>query len=90
MSKQVSDALRLCVITVAAGFALGGIYMITKEPIAAQEIKAQQEAYRAVLGAAEEFEELAGEEYTKEKIGLSEEILMEIEDKKGFKDYKSC
>lgn len=69
MSKQVSDALRLCVITVAAGFALGGIYMITKEPIAAQEIKVQQEAYRAVLGAADGFEELAGEEYTKEKIG---------------------
>ncbi len=30
------------------------------------------------------------EKYTTEKIGLSEEILMEIEGKKGFRDYKSC
>ena len=29
------------------------------------------------------------EKYTKEKIGLKEEILMEIEDKKGLKNYKS-
>lgn len=69
MSKQVSDAMRLFVITVAAGAALGGIYMMTKEPIAAQELKAQQDAYRMVLGAADDFDELEGEEYTKEKIG---------------------
>lgn len=61
--------MRLFVITVVAGAALGGIYMMTKEPIAAQELKAQQDAYRAVLGAADDFEELEGEEYTQEKIG---------------------
>ena len=63
MSKQVSDALRLFVITIIAGCALGGIYMVTKEPIAAQELKAQQEAYRAVLPEADDFELIEGEEY---------------------------
>lgn len=69
MSKQVNDALRLFIITIIAGFALGGIYMVTKEPIAAQELKAQQEAYRAVLPDAGDFEELEGEQYVPEKIG---------------------
>ena len=69
MSKQVNDALRLFIITIIAGFALGGIYMVTKEPIAAQELKAQQEAYRAVLPDAGDFEELEGDQYVPEKIG---------------------
>ena len=69
MSKQVNDALRLFIITIIAGFALGGIYMVTKEPIAAQELKVQQEAYRAVLPDAGDFEELEGEQYVPEKIG---------------------
>ena len=69
MSKQVNDALRLFIITIIAGFALGGIYMVTKETIAAQELKAQQEAYRAVLPDAGDFEELEGEQYVPEKIG---------------------
>lgn len=69
MSKQVNDAMRLFIITIAAGFALGGIYMITKEPIAAQELKAQQEAYKAVLGEADEFQELKASEYAPDAIG---------------------
>ncbi len=68
MNKQVSDALRLFIITIAAGFALGGIYMITKEPIAAQEFKAQQEAYRAVLPEADDFQEIEGAQFDKEHI----------------------
>ena len=69
MSKQVNDAMRLFVITIVAVAALGGIYMATKEPIAAQEIKTQQAAYRAVLGEADDFEELKGDEFTAENIG---------------------
>lgn len=69
MSKQVNDALRLFIITIIAGFALGGIYMVTKEPIAAQELKAQQDAYRAVLGSADDFQELDAPDYAPEYIG---------------------
>lgn len=68
MNKQVSDALRLFIITIVAGFALGGIYMITKEPIAAQEFKAQQEAYKAVLPEADDFQDIEGEMYDKDHI----------------------
>ena len=83
MNKQVSEALRLFIITIIAGFALGGIYMITKEPIAAQELKTQQEAYRAVLGEAEDFEELEGEEFTKENISETFKELL-TNDPEGY------
>ena len=68
MSKQVNDAMRLFVITIIAGCALGGIYMVTKEPIAAQNLKMQQDAYKAVLSEAEIFEELEGDRFSKENI----------------------
>ena len=77
MSKQVGDALRLFVITIIAGCALGGIYMVTKEPIAAQNLKIQQDAYKAVLPEAKEFELIDGEEYKEENIaGTFKEFLV--------------
>ena len=60
--------MRLFVITIIAGCALGGIYMVTKEPIAAQNLKIQQEAYKAVLPEAEKFEELEGDKFAEENI----------------------
>lgn len=58
MSKAgfMKDALILCAITLIAGFALGGVYQITKEPIAQAVIAANNKAYRAVFPEAESFE----------------------------------
>lgn len=60
MNALVKDCLKLVVITLVAGFILGGIYGITKEPIAQQEEKAKQEAYQAVFPEASEFTDVEG------------------------------
>lgn len=56
MKTIVRNTLVLLAITVIAGFAIGAIYEITREPRAAQEEKTQNEAYTAVLADAEAFE----------------------------------
>lgn len=57
MSKGgfMKDALILCAITLVAGACLGGVYEITKAPIAAAELEAKSVAYRTVLPDAAEF-----------------------------------
>lgn len=57
MSKGgfMKDALVLCAITLVAGACLGGVYEITKAPIAAAELEAKSVAYRVVLPEAAEF-----------------------------------
>ncbi len=59
MGKIVKDACILFAITLVAGILLGGVYEITKAPIAEQNEKAKQAAYRNVLAEAESFEEIA-------------------------------
>ena len=57
MNKSIiSDCIKLCLITVIAGFLLGLVYNVTKEPIAAQQEKTKQEAYKAVFQDAAKFE----------------------------------
>ena len=50
MNKIVKDALILFAITLVAGVLLGFVYDITKDPIAAQNEKAKQEAYKGSYG----------------------------------------
>ncbi|MEG1158708.1 MAG: hypothetical protein RSD64_04985, partial [Christensenellaceae bacterium] len=50
-----SLTLRLVIITLCAGLILGLVYGITKEPIAAQELKKATEARQQVLNAAQDF-----------------------------------
>ena len=57
MKKIVKNTAILTAITLVAGCLLGLVYEITKEPIAVAKENAKQEAYRAVLTDAEEFEE---------------------------------
>lgn len=59
MNKIVKNALILTVITLVSGLLLGLVYEVTKNPIAASQEKAKQEAYKAVLKDAESFEEYA-------------------------------
>ena len=56
----IKDALILFVITLVAGFGLGAVYGITKEPIAKANYNAQQEAYKTVFPDAAQFTDLDG------------------------------
>ena len=59
MNKSlVSDCIKLFIITVIAGLALGLVYNITKEPIAHQKELAKQESYKTVFEDANSFEEV--------------------------------
>ena len=42
-NKIIKDALALTLITLVAGVTLGGVYEITKDPIAKQEAQAKAE-----------------------------------------------
>ena len=52
----IKDTLILTLITLVAGGLLGMVYEVTKEPIAQQAEKEQQEAYKAVFEDADSFE----------------------------------
>lgn len=57
MKKIIKDTLILTIITVVAGFCLGYVYDITKEPIAKTQELAKQNAYKAVFMDADSFAE---------------------------------
>ncbi len=56
MKGIIKDCLILFVITLIAGAALGMVYDITKEPIAAQEAKKKVEAQQGVFADADAFD----------------------------------
>ena len=69
---KIKDALILTAITLIAGLLLGGVYELTKEPIAQRKIEANAKAYQAILPDAQEFridEALSG------KVAVSETLL---------------
>ncbi|MBP3476381.1 MAG: RnfABCDGE type electron transport complex subunit G [Lachnospiraceae bacterium] len=56
MKEMMKNTGILLAITIVAGLVLGLVYQITKEPIAAQEAKAKQEACKEVFEDASSFE----------------------------------
>lgn len=52
----IKDTIAITLITMVAGLSLGVVQDITKEPIAAQQAKAKEEAYKAVFADADTFE----------------------------------
>lgn len=55
MNRIIKEGLVLFIITLISGAALGGVYGITKDPIAKAKAKAEQVAYQAVMPDATEF-----------------------------------
>ena len=53
----MKDALILFVITLVAGICLGGVYEITKDPIAEAKMAAKKDAYQVVYADANNFAE---------------------------------
>ena len=61
MNKSlIKEAMILTVITLISGVALGFVYEITKEPIAASEEAAVQAAYKEVFETADTFTDIKG------------------------------
>lgn len=83
MNKSlVTDCIKLCVITLIAGLLLGFVYNVTKAPIAAQEEKTKQEAYKAVFSDAAKFEPEKADQKEIQKVlkskGLGQNTINEI------------
>ncbi len=68
MKKILKDSCVLLVITLVAGLLLGLVYSITKDPIATQKEKAQQEAYKKVFSTADHFTALTDDNYSDGKV----------------------
>ena len=58
MKSMIKDAVILFAITLIAGLLLGGVYEVTKEPIAIQQAKRKNEACKEVFQDASNFEAL--------------------------------
>lgn len=58
MKEILKPAFRLFVIAFIAAALLGGTYILTKDPIAEQELAAQTAARRTVISEAENFEKV--------------------------------
>lgn len=83
MKKIIKNAVILTLITVIAGAALGVVYEVTKDPIAAAKEAEKQNAYKAVLTDATSFEEYAefdADEASQlmEDSGLSGNVVNEV------------
>ena len=78
-NKIIKDALALTLITLVAGVALGGVYEITKDPIAKQEAQAKAEAYEQVFTDAAAFEE----------VEMDDTLLQTIRDQLDQEGYKA-
>ena len=57
MKEMIKNAAILFAITLVAGCLLGLVNEVTKDPIAAQQLKAKNEACKNVFQDAERFEE---------------------------------
>lgn len=55
-NESIRNTVSLMLITVIAGLLLGVVYEITKKPIAEEQQRAKEEAYREVFADAESFE----------------------------------
>lgn len=78
-NKIIKDALALTLITLVAGVALGGVYEITKYPIAKQEAQAKAEAYEQVFTDAAAFEE----------VEMDDTLIQTIRDQLDQEGYKA-
>lgn len=58
MSQTAKNIIVITSITIVAGFILGYVNDITKEPIAQQELASKQAAYQAVFQTGDSFDDL--------------------------------
>ena len=73
-NKIVKDTLALTVITLVSGLLLGLVNDITAGPIASQQAKEKEEAYKAVFADAASFETVTSGEDTDLENYLDETV----------------
>ena len=81
MKEMMKNTGIILAITIVAGLILGLVYQITKEPIAAQEAKAKQEACQEVFQDAASFEAVetvAGDAAGWSEAGYAQESIDEV------------
>lgn len=79
-SESISNTISLMLITLVAGLLLGVVYEVTKEPIAAEQQRAKEEAYKTVFAEAETFEELSVDEGIQSKLNGEQGLNATIEE----------
>ncbi len=83
MKEMLKNAGILLAITVIAGFILGTVYQITKEPIAKAEEAAAMAAYREVFAEASDFNEVEVNENALADGGVTGSDINKILEAKG-------
>lgn len=81
IAGMMKDTVILLVITLISGLLLGLVYQITKEPIAAQQEKAKQEACQEVFAEAASFSAIEVVELDAQiwaEAGYAEETIDEV------------
>lgn len=87
MKSMIKDTVILFVITLITGLLLGMVYEVTKEPIAAQEIKKKNEACREVFADATTFQPIevtSGEEDAAAEVDAVYEALTDSGELVGY------
>lgn len=88
-NESIKNTISLMLITLVAGLLLGVVYEITKDPIAKEQQRAKEEAYKEVFKEADSFEavKLDAEKVKKElkQQGLDADIdeAMKVLDQSG-------
>ena len=81
MKKILKDTLALAIITIVSGVLLGGVYLITKEPIEKQNEKTKIAAYNSVfsdLSTYEMYDDLESLQAVVKDSGYSGVIVDEV------------
>ena len=81
MKEMMKNTVIMLVITLVAGLVLGFVYQITKDPIAAQNAKKEQEACKEVFQDAANFEQIEVSETDAalwEEEGYAQESIDEV------------
>lgn len=82
MRRILMDTLKIFLITAISGLLLGGVYVITKEPIALAEAAAKEAAYREVFAEGNEFVNFTYDQEAANKLlndnGYASETIDEI------------
>lgn len=88
-NESIKNTISLMLITLIAGLLLGVVYEITKEPIAAEQQRAKEEAYKTVFADAHAFEDMdlnvekVANELEKNGYAVTVNEAMKVFDKSG-------
>lgn len=82
MNRLLKDTLKIFLITLISGLLLGGVYIITKEPIEKTNYEAKIKSYKEVFATADDFKNIDFDENASKEIlannNLENETINEV------------